>query len=80
MQVSHTIYLNPCLPNGCTVHPGNDDSRTDSSSIPETQAVLTAYPHGSTSWNTLVQCVKDMYAPFDIQVTDVDPGPRRTSR
>jgi len=73
-HVSNTIYLNPCLPNGCTVRPGRDDSRTDTSSIPDTQAVLTAYPHGSESWNSLVQCVKDMYAPFAINVTDVDPG------
>lgn len=73
-NVSRVIYLNPCLPNGCTVYPGSDDSRTNRSSIPNTQALLTAYPHGTASWNTLVQCVKDMYAPFNITITDVDPG------
>src|SRR5882672_1444588 len=73
-QVSHVIYLNPCLPNGCTVLPGFDDSRTDHSSIPQSQAPLAAYPWGSGRWNTLVQCVKHMYAPYDGQVTDVDPG------
>jgi len=73
-NVSRVIYLNPCLPNGCTVYPGNDDSRTDHSSIPNQSAVLTAFPHGTAAWSTLVQCVKDMYAPFNVQVTDVDPG------
>jgi len=73
-SVSRVIYLNPCLPNGCTVYPGSDDSRTNRSSIPNTQALLTAWPHGTTAWNQLVQCVKDMYAPFNISVTDVDPG------
>ncbi|NVB84923.1 MAG: PEP-CTERM sorting domain-containing protein [Kofleriaceae bacterium] len=73
-NVSHTIYLNPCLPNGCVVRPGNDDAKTDTSSIPQSQATLTAWPHGQTAWNNLLQCVRDMYAPFDIQVTDVDPG------
>jgi hypothetical protein len=74
-NVSHLIYLNNCLPNGCTVQPGFDDSLTQHSSIPQQQATLAAYPWGSTSWSTLVQCVKDMYAPFDIQITDQDPGP-----
>jgi uncharacterized protein (TIGR03382 family) len=72
--VSRVIYLNPCLPNGCTVTPGADDSRTDKSSIPSQQALLTAWPHGQAAWNNLVQCVRDMYAPFNVEVTDVDPG------
>jgi len=73
-SVSHTIYLNPCLPDGCTLRPGNDDSRTDTSSIPQQQAVLTAFPHGQEKWDALVQCVTDLYAPFNITITDVDPG------
>ncbi len=74
-NVSNIVYLNPCLPNGCTVQPGFDDSRTNKSSIPNATATLTAWPHGTTAWNNLVQCVRDGFAPFDIQVTDVDPGP-----
>ena len=73
-QVSHKVYLNPCLPNGCVVQPGFDDSKTNHSSIPKNQATLTAWPHGQTAWNNLVQCVRDGFAPFDIEVTDVDPG------
>jgi uncharacterized protein (TIGR03382 family) len=73
-KVSRTVYLNPCLPNGCVVQPGFDDSRTNHSSIPTSQATLTAWPHGQTAWNNLVQCVRDGFAPFDIEVTDVDPG------
>src|SRR5690606_7626611 len=73
-QVSRTLYLNPCLPDGCTLTPGGDDSRIDKSSIPSEPSTLTAWPHGQPAWNALVQCVKEMYAPFDIDVTDVDPG------
>lgn len=73
-QVSHLIYMNNCLPNGCTVYPGNDDSLTQRSSIPQTQSHLAGYAWGPDSWNTLVQCMKDMYAPFDVQITDQDPG------
>src|SRR5690242_7805700 len=74
-SVSHLIYLNNCLPNGCDVSPGEDDSLTQHSSIPQQQAHLAAWGYGQTNWNSLVQCVKDMYAPFDVQVTDQDPGP-----
>jgi uncharacterized protein (TIGR03382 family) len=74
-SVSHLIYLNNCLPNGCDVSPGEDDSLTQHSSIPQQPAHLAAWGYGQTDWNSLVQCVKDMYAPFDVQVTDQDPGP-----
>ncbi|MBV8757575.1 MAG: hypothetical protein JO257_09880 [Deltaproteobacteria bacterium] len=74
-QVSHLIYLNNCLPNGCDVSPGDDNSLTQHSSIPQSNAHLAAWGYGQTNWNALVSCVKDMYAPFDVQITDVDPGP-----
>jgi uncharacterized protein (TIGR03382 family) len=73
-KVSHTLFLNPCLPDGCTVMPGLDDSRTNKSTIARAQTQLTAWPHGEAAWQDLVRCVSDMYAPFDIHVTDVDPG------
>src|SRR5690606_38777936 len=50
------------------------DSRTDRSSIARAQTTLTPWPHGEAAWNNLVACVREMYAPFDIDVTDVDPG------
>jgi MYXO-CTERM domain-containing protein len=74
-SVSHLIYLDNCMPNGCTVNPGFDDSLTNHSSIPNQTAQLAAWGWGQDNWNQLVQCVKDMYAPFDVQITDVDPGP-----
>jgi uncharacterized protein (TIGR03382 family) len=73
-SVSHVVYLNSCLPDGCNVSPGFDDSRTDHSSIPQSPAHLAGYPWGQASWTNLVQCVRDMYAPFDVQITDQDPG------
>ena len=30
--VAHTIYMNNCKPNGCTLHPGYDNATTDTSS------------------------------------------------
>ncbi len=73
-QVSHVLYLNDCLPNGCNVSPGSDDSRTDHSSIAESLRHLDAWSYGPQRWDELVQCVKETYAPFDIQITTEDPG------
>jgi MYXO-CTERM domain-containing protein len=73
-QVSHVLYLNDCLPNGCTVNPGADDSRSDRSSIAESQRHLDAWSYGDQKWNALVACVKETYAPFDVQITTEDPG------
>lgn len=73
-SVSHTLYLNDCKPNGCTVSVGSDDSRTNRSSIPVSTVTLNAYGHSTAHWNSLVQCVKDTFAPFDINVVTTDPG------
>src|SRR5207248_10612998 len=66
-SVSHLIYLNDCRAHGgCTVSPGYDDSRTHHSSIPNSTVVLSAWGWGDAQWASLVQCVKDTYAPFDV--------------
>lgn len=70
--VSHVLYLNDCQPNGCVVKPGTDNSRTNTSSIADSQRVLSAFPY--TYWDELVACVTDTFAPFDIQITTQDPG------
>lgn len=70
--VSHVLYLNDCKPNGCTVKPGTDNSRTNTSSIADGQRTLSAFPYNY--FDQLVACVRDTYAPFDIEVTTVDPG------
>jgi len=73
-NVSHVLYLNDCAPSGCTVNPGADDSRLDRSSIATAQRHLDAWPYGQAQWDALMQCVRETYAPFQIEITDVDPG------
>ncbi len=72
--VSNKLYLNDCRPNGCTVLPGFDDSRTNHSSIAATQVRLDAWSHGDAKWAELVQCVKETFLPFEIEVVTTDPG------
>jgi uncharacterized protein (TIGR03382 family) len=70
--VSHVIFLNKCQ-GGCTLHPGNDNSLTDTSSIPNQTSVVSQYAGTASQWNQIVSCVKQAYAPFDVTVTDVRP-------
>ncbi len=67
------LYLNRCE-GGETFTPGFNDSRTNRSSIINSTRTLPAYPYGDASWNQVVQCVSEMMAPYNIIVTDEDPG------
>jgi len=65
------LYLNK---NGGTFTPGDNDSRTNSSSIPSQTSVIQPWNISDANWQTVVSCIKDEFAQFDITVTDVDPG------
>ncbi|MGN6109742.1 MAG: Ig-like domain-containing protein [Kofleriaceae bacterium] len=70
-----TIYLNRCL-GGCTVRTGIDDATTDTSSIPRQQSQLPEYTgFQAGEWEATVQCVKEIYSPFDVKIVDARPAP-----
>ena len=82
--VSPIIYLERCK-GGCIIYKsGVDDAKTLHSSIPKGAA--TEYPMaeyenaaGQTGaaadaeWNEVVKCVREVYSPYAVQVTDVKP-------
>lgn len=68
-----TLFLDRCSA-GCDYTPGFDDAGSNTSSIVSQASSLTAFAHGDESWDAVVQCVRDTFAPFDVGVTDVDPG------
>jgi hypothetical protein len=73
---SHIVFLNRCT-NGCPVKPaseGTTDSTVDQSDIAGGNVMLSAYNGGDAKWSAIVNCVKGVMAPFNIQVTDQDPG------
>jgi hypothetical protein len=72
---SNLIYLHRCPFSGCVVHAGQvDDSRTGTSTISQGDRTISEFTQGDATWQMLVQCVKDTYAPYNVMVTDVDPG------
>jgi hypothetical protein len=71
--VSHVIYLNNCKPNGCQLKPGYDNATTSTSSIPDVNSTVAAYTGSDATWNAIVQCVRQTYADFDVQIVTDRP-------
>ncbi len=68
---SRILYVNWCDGN-CVVLRGQDDSRTNHSSIG--RGTLSAYVGGANLRAQILGCVRNAYSRFNIQVTDQDPG------
>ncbi|MEM6993393.1 MAG: Ig-like domain-containing protein [Myxococcota bacterium] len=71
---SHVLYLNRCA-GGLSLTPGNTDSSSANvSQILEGAVTLPAFSHGDAAWAEVLSITKSLFAPFNITVTDVDPG------
>lgn len=71
---SHTIYLHRCVGSDCTVVQGTTNSTTDPVHSSLGHGVLTAFSQGDQVWSTVVDCMREVYAPFNVVITEVDPG------
>ena len=69
----NTIFLNRCA-NGCSVKSGNNDSRYGTSPIVSGNHVLSKFTFGDVVWKQVTACVRDTFAPFNVVITDTDPG------
>ncbi|HEU0029819.1 MAG TPA: Ig-like domain-containing protein [Kofleriaceae bacterium] len=72
------LYLNRCK-GGCVVHKAAlDDARTHSSTIPmgsATDYTLSEFAWGDDKWNAFMQCMREVYSPYAVTITDVQPAP-----
>jgi len=68
---SRTVYLNR---SGVTLTPGGNDSRANRSSIISSQVTIPPWDASATLWAQTVTCLREIFAPFDVQITDADPG------
>lgn len=59
---------------GGTYTAGPNDARTNVSSILNQATSIPAWAVAPASWTTLMACVVKKFAPFNVKVTDVDPG------
>jgi hypothetical protein len=71
---SHVIYLNRCAGAGCNIVQGTTNSTTDPVHSSLGHGVLSPFSHGDATWNTVVACMREVFAPFAVEITEVDPG------
>ncbi len=70
--IGHRIlYLNR---NGGDFYPGPDNSSRNTSTLVRSPVRVPAYRRSNTQWAQLLAASQAEYAPYDITVTDVDPG------
>jgi cysteine-rich repeat protein len=67
------LYLNRCS-GGCSFAPGIDNSIDDRSSLVSSISSISPYLWGDASFEEVLECVRDMYAPFGVTVIHSDPG------
>jgi MYXO-CTERM domain-containing protein len=65
------IFLNRF---GGTYTPGPDDSRNNTSIVPNGTSTIGAYPYGDASWQQVVQCLTTMFAPYNVTMVETEPG------
>jgi hypothetical protein len=75
---TNIIFMNKCT-GGCQVtgvNGGATDNRTDDSDIaPFGQvATLSAFSQSDSVWQSTMDCMRQMFSRFKVQITDVDPG------
>lgn len=68
---SRLVYLNK---GAVTIAPGGNDSRTNHSAIASQPVTLGGWNPDAALWNDTVQCIEDVFAPFEITFTQTDPG------
>lgn len=80
--MGNILYLNRCV-GGCVVHGSTttNSSLTDEStitggpnSVGHPDRTLSEFSHTDDQWDRLVSCVQGVFEPYNITVTDVDPG------
>jgi hypothetical protein len=67
------LFLDRCVPI-CSYQQGLEDSRINRSSIISGTRSIPSFSHDEAFWAEHLACVRATFAPYDIVVTDVDPG------
>ena len=81
-QEEWVIYVNPCFDGkgnvpggGCSVQPGANNAREYQTDLAAMPGVLPEFSHGQAVFDQVVECVSQVYAPFNVRVVDTEPPP-----
>jgi MYXO-CTERM domain-containing protein len=69
----HILFLQRCA-GGLTISPGGGGSINNQSEIVGGVINFPPFPYGDGAWNQVVDITRELFAPFNVTVTDVDPG------
>lgn len=70
---SHIIYLNRCA-GGCEIVQGTTNSTADPVRSSLGHGVLSSFSRGDATWNAVVECMRDVFGGFNVEITESDPG------
>jgi MYXO-CTERM domain-containing protein len=65
------IYLNR---RGGTYSAGRDDSRENRSSVLNQSITIAPWNVSDSEWNKVMSCMRSVWSPFNVVITDQDPG------
>lgn len=71
LAITRTIYLNR---QGVTLRPGPNNSQANTSTVVARTSEVPAWQVSDPDWAATVACMAEIWSPFDVTVTDVDPG------
>jgi uncharacterized protein (TIGR03382 family) len=82
---SNVIFMHKCVGSSCTVRRASTNSTTspDQSSIicrtgtacaAAGQGTLSQFTRSQAVWDQTMACIREVFAPFNVVITDVDPG------
>lgn len=71
---THTIYLHRCQGADCTVAQGNTNATTNPVHSSLGHGVLSPFSQSDDTWHQVVDCMRDVYAPFNVELTEQSPG------
>ncbi|HEV7559597.1 MAG TPA: hypothetical protein VGO00_29175, partial [Kofleriaceae bacterium] len=68
------LYLNRCI-GGCTINAGDNNAASHTSSLPIGNGPFNvgAYSFGDAEWDQVVECMREVYSPYALAVTDTRP-------
>ena len=75
VALSNVLYLNRCI-GGCNIAPGPNDAQNNTvqSNIVSSPQTLSEFAFSNDVWNAVVECVREIYQPYNVMITDQDPG------
>lgn len=67
----YLLYLNR---GGGTYTPGRNDSRSNQSTVVDQEVTIPSWPVSESGWRQVMDCVRAIWRPYNVVITDEDPG------